>query len=553
MAEQQDPKPNAKPGLIRKDPLEGRESGMAAFMRTMPAWIVSAAVHAVLLGLFFLILGDPRTWAEAPVDDRAQITEFEVPPPEPNFENLDIGLDPNLELAYDVKRIDDNNVPGPEDPTDAVGIDGAPEAPAMDIPPPPGTQMGQGGAPTFDAGAAMKDVLQAGGYSFKKFKPGGFKGRSGATKKHLLTTEGGNTESEAAVGRGLKWLALHQAPAGFWSLDEFPRYHRDDYNKPIRNMMGKLRGTASRKNDIAGTAFGLLPFFGAGYTHQKGSFAKTVGRGLTYLISKQDKRTGNFGGGMYAHGLAAIAMCEAYALTSDPRLKRSAQAGINYIVYAQDPEAGGWRYQPRKGSDTSVVGWQLMALKSGQMAGLNVPSVVLKNAERYLDSVEKKNSSGKGTGQFGYTTDAPKTTMSAVGMLCRQYLGEPLRSPTMLNGIPNLLKNPANRMAPRNMYYTYYASQVMHHVGGDAWKKWNEGEGGRTGMRDTLIDLQERRGPAMGSWDPRGESHGDAGGRIMKTSLCLLSLEVYYRHLPLYRRNEVMAEKKMDGMEKEEK
>lgn len=97
------------------------------------------------------------------------------------------------------------------------------------------------------------------------------------------------------------------------------------------------------------------------------------------------------------------------------------------------------------------------------------------------------------------------------------------------------------------MYYIYYATQVMHHVGGDRWEKWNLGESGRAGMRETLLKLQDDSALAKGSWDPRGDAHGDAGGRIMKTSLCLLTLEVYYRHLPLYRRGEVNAGKKMSG------
>src|SRR5205823_4456771 len=98
-------------------------------------------------------------------------------------------------------------------------------------------------------------------------------------------------------------------------------------------------------------------------------------------------RDGSFGGGMYAHGLAAIAMCEAYGMTSDPVLRGSAQRAIDFIRAAQS-DNGGWRYQPREGGDTSVVGWQVMALKSGQMAGLIVDdsrNPTLARASRWLD------------------------------------------------------------------------------------------------------------------------------------------------------------------------
>ena len=76
----------------------------------------------------------------------------------------------------------------------------------------------------------------------------------------------------------------------------------------------------------------------------------------------------------------------------------------------------------------------------------------------------------------------------------------------------------------------------MHHMGGDAWDFWNEGPKGKNsggGMRDILIQRQD----PDGSWNPTNDAHGSSGGRIMVTSLSLLTLEVYYRHLPLYRRD----------------
>ena len=86
---------------------------------------------------------------------------------------------------------------------------------------------------------------------------------------------------------------------------------------------------------------------------------------------------------------------------------------------AQDPAGGGWRYSPREAGDTSVTGWQLMALKSGQMAGLDVPKETLKKTESFLDAVAANDG--------GVTATSPGSgetpVMTAVGMLCRQYLG----------------------------------------------------------------------------------------------------------------------------------
>jgi hypothetical protein len=71
-------------------------------------------------------------------------------------------------------------------------------------------------------------------------------------------------------------------------------------------------------------------------------------------------------------------------------------------------------------------------------------------------------------------------------------------------------------------------------MGGESWQFWNQGPNGKGGIRDKLIAGQLRNGHMAGSWPPE---LAPEGGRIMATSLSLLCLEVYYRHLPLYRRD----------------
>jgi hypothetical protein len=410
--------------------------------------------------------------------------------------------------------------------------------------------------------------------------PGYFDGRaSGDLRKKLLEEGGGNAESEAAVARGLKWLALHQAPDGHWSLHEFHKHaHVDGVIGPdAKSFACNCGGESARQNDIAATGFGLLPFLGAGFTHkpsddkrQKEDYSQTVKAGLDYLVAKQGK-DGNFGGDMYAHGIATIAMCEAYGMTSDPALKGPAQKAVKYIVDAQH-EQGGWRYTPKTVGDLSVTGWQLTALKSAQMAGLDVPKAALTMVDRFLDSCENirevtvDGKKVKQKGGYCYLPNSAETVpMTAVGLLCKQYLGASPRNPGLLDGLERLKENPPGKEAAGNrdnLYYEYYATQVMHNMGGDSWEFWNKGEvmeDGKPkkvhdGIRDVLIKKQdagdeEKHDHQKGSWAPKGEGLND-GGRIMWTSLSLLELEVYYRHLPLYRKD-VGGDKDPDKGDKE--
>ncbi len=226
-------------------------------------------------------------------------------------------------------------------------------------------------------------------------------------------------------------------------------------------------------------------------------------------------------------------------MTGDPIVRISAQRAINLIRVSQS-QMGGWRYEPNsQDSDTSVVGWQVMALKSGQMAELQVDNKnnpTLAKATKWLNSCMTADGSG-----YGYTGPDPTPTMSAVGLLCRLYLGTGPRNSGIQAGVKRLLKDSPPGTVP-SMYYYYYATQVFHHVGGNPWNDWN------LKMRQLLLDKQDkgndpRHKHHKGSWSPAGDVHGGAGGRLMITSLSVLTLEVYYRHLPLYRRD-VTGEKK---------
>lgn len=347
-----------------------------------------------------------------------------------------------------------------------------------------------------------------------------FSMRTPEARREAVQELGGNGQSEAAVERGLEWLAAHQYAAGNWSIHEMNCADHD------------CTGHGSYEADPAATGLALLAFLGAGNTHQSGTYQQEVRRGLNWVTLHQKEDGDLFPAPsefahFYSHGIAAIALCEAYGMTKDPDLRDPAQRAIQFIIQSQHPKFGGWRYEPRFESDTSVSGWQLMALKSGQMAGLKIPTSVYKGVETWLTSVENNDAPGR----FRYHPSTEVTeTMTAEGLLMRQYLGADKTDSAVQAGASYLLQR-LPRSDARNSYYWYYATQVMFHLQGEYWQEWN------VALRDMLVQSQEKGGPVRGSWDPAvpvKDTWGQSGGRHYVTCLNLLMLEVYYRHLPLY-------------------
>ena len=329
--------------------------------------------------------------------------------------------------------------------------------------------------------------------------------RKADARAAALRDYGGDDATEKAVAEGLKWLARQQLADGSWQVD----------------------AKGANAITVGGTALALLPFLGNNKTHKavKGNpHDKTVAKGLAFLKRRQDAKTGNFGGTMYEHGLATLAMCEAYALTQDATLKPSAQAAINLILNSQHATTGGWSYAADNRAphrDMSISAVQISALKTAQAAGLVVPKAALDRVKTFLDKVQNEDDG------YGYLPGGSSTPrMTAAGLLSRQYLEQwGPDNPKFAKAFKKyIVENPPDRA---DSYYCYYATQVMFHAGGDDWKAWNET------MRDYLLKKQDTSKANGGSWSPEGDPWGQQGGRLMVTSFRLLSLEVYYRHAPI--------------------
>ena len=341
---------------------------------------------------------------------------------------------------------------------------------------------------------------------------GSLVGRSAANRRRLALANGGSEGSESAVERGLHWLAAHQMRDGSWRFD-----FRDS-----PQCEHHCRHPGRHSSTTASTGLALLCFLGAGYTPTEGQHQEVVSRGIYYLLSRLEitERGGSLlEESMYGHGIATLALCEAYALTGDTSLAGPAQQAIDFIVAAQH-HAGGWRYDPGEAGDTTVSGWQIMALKSGALGGLRVPTITWHQASSYLDSVQAADGA-----YYGYQDRQRSPATTAVGLLCRMLLGwQPDHKPliegvTFLGGLDPVRQN---------SYHNYYAAQVLHHFGGYTWEQWNQR------IRERLIATQSSVGHEAGSWY-FVEEHATVGGRLYTTAMAILTLEVYYRYLPLYR------------------
>jgi hypothetical protein len=481
-----------------------RRSVGSAILKTAPAWAVSMLVHIVVLLSMALIVQEP------PKEEKARVITSSAPEVVEEFEEFEEELPveqpetPEQQEFTEAVVTDAAVVENVEVVTDASDVDAA--AVAVEF-----TDFSTETAPSSDLLSAVGVV---GG------KGGGLGGRSGAQRQKLVQSGGGSAESEAAVEAALKWFINHQMPDGSWNFDL-------TMSPSCQGQCKHAAAKGAKQYPIAGpTALAILPFLGRGYTHKEGPYKKQMEFAFNALATKVVKGKGNAGEGSYVQGLAGICLSEAYAMTQDPRLQMPAQLAVNYIMASQDPVGGGWGYGYRAPGDTSILGWNLMGLKSGHMAFLQVDPICVKRAVAFLDSVQSDEGSG-----YGYRGPGNSPPLTAAGLLCRMYLGWKKDHPALNRGLDRLAKMGPNN----NLYYDYYGTQVMHHVEGDRWVAWN------SKMRDMLVKAQAKQGHEQGSWYEGFESgHGpEVGGRIYTTSLATMILEVYYRHLPIYSQQSV--------------
>ena len=395
--------------------------------------------------------------------------------------------------------------------------------------------------PEFDTVSPRKGALTTDTYKF----------RNPRQRKKVALKHGATQDSEQAVELSLQWLARHQHPEGYWDADGF------DSQCPLRDRCWGPAGrgnptevdrvnsphdrvaleTAGQQADTGLTALVVLTFLGAGYTQEEGQYADQIDRALRWMI-RQQQSDGYMGGKashyekMYCHGMATYALGEACGMITnseqnDPQLRRALGKAVRYIIAMQNPRDGGWRYLngnlANQESDMSMFGWQLMALKSAEIAGIPIPEKTRSGLDLFLIKI----SQGKQKGLASYRQgEKPKPSMTAEALFCRQVLGMRRDTPASQEAIEFLNQFPP-KPETQDLYHWYYGTLATYQYGGEPWEKWNDR------LRDTLVATQLKTGHSAGSWDPR-DNWSRHGGRLYSTALSTMCLEVYYRFLPLY-------------------
>lgn len=335
-------------------------------------------------------------------------------------------------------------------------------------------------------------------------------------------------QSEAALERGLNWLARNQGPEGNWE-----------------------------SNDLGLVGMGALAFLSAGHTPGRGKYGEAVERALDYVL-KNAKPSGllNISNGqrdMYNHGLAAFVLGQAHGMTNDPRISPVLDRALKLIAYTQC-EDGGWDYQSRRqqhGHDLSLAVMQAKALRSAVDSGLEVsPEVidlaiksvrdhyVTKSGRRNFDDPAVRNEAG----QFTYSGGGGGTlAMAACGVVCMQEFGEYddwriLKSMERVREDVLRLK-PSSRdgQVPFDAYTLYYVGQAAYQVGGKHWEELYPR------LRDALVANQvlDAKSPQNdGHW--RDTKHlGGKPSQLYGTAVGCFILAIPNRYLPILQEGKI--------------
>ena len=327
-----------------------------------------------------------------------------------------------------------------------------------------------------------------------------------------LKENGGTPECEEAVTKGLRWLKANQNPDGSWG----------------------------GSNQPAMTGLALLAYFGHCETPVSEEFGESCLKGIVYLVNIGARNNGVLSDsvnvlnqGCYEHPIATYALGEAATFCKElkidiPNLLEVTEKAGQFIIDRQN-DNGGWayKYEVKGGhTDTSIVGWQLQALKACSHTNIKYKglSSCIRKGLKYLSEMQNKEHGGFGyNGPIQAYGNKGYFSLTGAAVLCHQMWGKG-KSSEARNGLKYIKEYTKLdwNTEDSDLYAHYYESQAMMQAGGESWKMYNDL------FRDQLLNNQNEDG----GWKvPPFNAHGMKGNLVYQNTLCILMLEVYYRFL----------------------
>jgi len=303
-----------------------------------------------------------------------------------------------------------------------------------------------------------------------------------------------------------------------------------------------------------------LAFLGYNQSMEKGKFENVVESGVNWLIDQQDDK-GLFGQEvgnptLYNQAIATMALGEAYYFSNQsPLFKKPMQKAVQVLLTAQN-RYGAWGYglEPNGGSDSSITGWIVRALKTATKNKMPVDNAVFDGAETWYAEMTSLRTARTGytwgvdgiggpgglvSRKMKYIEQYPANlseALTAVALLSRIFMTDSeevtqwsehpqydmlKRQAELISGVPPKWEGMGGST---DMYYWYYGTFALKQWGGKLWEDW------RKSMEKALLPNQRREDKEdnyFGSWDPHG-AWGEDGGRVYSTALCALILEACY-------------------------
>lgn len=316
----------------------------------------------------------------------------------------------------------------------------------------------------------------------------------------------GNADIEAAVVRGLDWLAAAQQPDGSW-------------------------GSGAFRSSAAVTATCTMALVGSGSTATSGPRARAIARAVAFLVASAGgsgliaAREQAAHGPMYGHAFATIALAELYGETDDDETIADVLDRARILIERTQNDEGGWRYQPAaRDADLSVTATVLNALRAVRNAGFEVSEETVDRGIAYVRRLQNADGGFRYQASAGPSA-APRT---AAALFALQAAG--VRDELLLDrGFGWLAAQPLKlgqtiRLESGDGYTLYglaYTAAATWQRGDDAvWNDWY------APTAEMLLAAQREDG----SWqDPSCPEYG--------TSAALTVLQMPADLTPLYQRD----------------